>query len=202
MPDTSIIETGSSFRIPARLVGRRARHDSSTRLVTWPALPGMHPGELWLAALPSIEPEPAPLEYHALAAANVVIYDRELAPLMARFLPLGGYAEPAAPSGDGGGAAWARCLRFVRDGWSVARLVPPGGEFRHLSELALSPEIQADLRVTVFANHGRGVYESSEIRLDELINLDRSSSLTIVFDTIAGELGPSLSVASTNGLAG
>ena len=91
---------------------------------------------------------------------------------------------------------------MLLNAWSVARLVPPGGEFRHLSELALSPEIQADLRVTVFANHGRGVYESSEIRLDELINLDRSSSLTIVFDRIAGELGPSLSVASTNGLAG
>jgi hypothetical protein len=198
MPDTSIIETGSSFRI----LGRQARHDSSTRLLTWPALPGVRPGELWLAALPSTEPEPAPLEYHALTTANVVIYDRELAPIVARFLPLGGYAEPAAPSGDGGGAAWARCLRFVRDGWSVARLVRSGGEFRHLSELASSPDVPADLRVTVFANLGGGEYENSQIRLDEAIFFDRSCNLTIVCGAIAGELAPCLPTASTNGLAG
>jgi hypothetical protein len=198
MTETSIIEPGSSLWTPARLPGRQARRDSrSTRLLTWPALPEVRPGQLWLAALPSTGPELALFEYRVLTTANVIIYDRGLASPVARFLPLGGYAEPAAPN-----AAWERCLRFARDGWSVARLVQPGGEFRHLSELALSPEMPGDRRVAVFANRGGGVYENSEARLDDLVYFDRSSILTVVCETIGGAAAPHLSVASTNGLAG
>lgn len=203
MPDASIIEPGASLWKPVRLPGRQDRNDScSTRLLTWPALPEVRPGQLWLATLPSTEPEPAPLEYRALTTANVVIYDCALAPIVARYLPLGGYAEPAASSKDDADQALARCLRFARDGWSVARLVQPGGEFRRLSELAFNPEMRADLRVMVFANLGGGVYENSEIRLDGLVHLDQSANLTVVCDVIGSEAPPHLSVASTNGLAG
>ena len=202
MPDASIIECGPSLHLPAQLPYSTRHNNHSTGLVTWSGLPAMRSGQLWLTALASAEPEPAPLEYSALTTANVIIYDRALAPIVAKFLPLGGYAEPAVRSEDGSGATSARCVRFARDGWSVARLVQPSREFRHLSQLALSLKMPADLRVKVFANLGRGVYETSEIRLDELIHFDRSSSLTVICDAIGSGHGPKLSVASTNGLAG
>jgi hypothetical protein len=202
MPDASMIERDPWLRIPARLQYSTRPDNHSTGLATWSGLPRMRSGQLWVTALASAEPETAPLEYSALTTANVVIYDRTLAPIVARFLPLGGYAEPAVPGEDGVGATLVRCVRFARDGWSIARLVQPGGECRHLSELALSLEMPADLRVTVFANLGGSVYETSEIRLDELIHFDRSSSLTVICDAIGGGHGPKLSVASTNGLAG
>jgi hypothetical protein len=202
MPDASIIERGPSLRTPAPLPYSTRPDNHSTGLVTWSGLPRMRSGQLWVTRLASAGPESAPLEYAALTTASVVIYDRALAPIMARFLPLGGYAEPAVPSEDGIGATSARCVRFARDGWSVARLVQPGGEFRHPSELALSLEMPPNLQVTVFANLGGGVYETSEVRLDELILFDRSSSLTVICDAIKGDLRPNLSVASTNGLAG
>jgi hypothetical protein len=89
-------------------------------------LPVMRPGQLWLVELPAAAPEFAPLEHRALRNANVVIYDRALAPTVAHFLPLGGYAEPVASSDGQRGAGAERCVRFARDGWSVARLFSPG----------------------------------------------------------------------------
>src|SRR5260370_16833519 len=62
------------------------------------ALPVMRPGQLWLVELPTTTPKFAPLEYRALSNANVVIYDRALAPTVACFSPLGGDSEPAASS--------------------------------------------------------------------------------------------------------
>jgi hypothetical protein len=155
------------------------------------------------------------LEYRALSSANVVIYDRTLALSVARFLPLGGYAEPVA-SGDGQLRAGSeRCLRFVRDGWSVARLLYPGFRsglerlemVRQLSYRLLA-EVSADLPVQIFVSVGRGRYEGSETqlnRLDEAIAAYasvRSSTFTIVLDVNDAGGAPRFSVASANGLAG
>src|SRR6266851_5307684 len=134
------------------------------------ALPTVQPGQLWFVELPAAELELSPLEYRALTTANVVIYDRSLAPTVARFLPLGGYAEPAAPSDGASDATWERCLRFARDGWSVARLVDPrvksvADKIGLLSERLLTPKAPADLPVLVFANAGGGAYQKSEARL-------------------------------------
>lgn len=87
------------------------------------ALPrNLLPGQLWRVEAPIGAAASAPLR-RVLAAANVVVYDRVLAPLVAAALPPGGYAEPAA-AGDGAtDPASERCTRFARDGWSVVRLV-------------------------------------------------------------------------------
>ena len=178
-------------------------------------LPVMRPGQLWLVELPAAAPEFAPLEHRALRNANVVIYDRPLAPTVAHFLPLGGYAEPVASSDGQRGAGAERCVRFARDGWSVARLFSPGfhsgGEridtIRQLSHRLLS-EMPAGLPVRIFVSAGRGRYERNETqlcRLDAIIASYasvRSSTFTIVLDVTDTGGEPRFSVASANGLAG
>jgi hypothetical protein len=70
----------------------------SENAIALPSLPAVQPGQLWYLQFPSTAPALAPLEYRALATANVVIYDGSLASIVAGFLPLGGYA---ARPGDG-----------------------------------------------------------------------------------------------------
>jgi hypothetical protein len=175
------------------------------------ALPSVQPGKLWLVEFPPTEPEASPLEYRALTTANVVIYDRSLERAVAKSLPLGGYAEPAAP----GDAAWERALRFARDGWSVAKLTDRAvfsgrniGEFWDFAGLLaelLSPRHPA---ASVFANLGGRRYEKIEIDLAEISAIlgrrpvDQAASLTIIFGLAIGEAAPRFSVASANGLAG
>jgi siroheme synthase len=178
-------------------------------------LPAVEPGQFWLVEVPPGEAELAPLEYRALAAANVVIYDRALAPTVARFLPLGGYAEPAPLGDDEDGAALARCVRFIRDGWSVARVMRPafpfgagrGSDLRRLSERLLALEMPADLPVSLFVCIGGGAYARSSARLDRLEDgdisaIERRGALTIVFDAVGEAAGPRFSIAPANGLAG
>lgn len=176
-----------------------------------PKLPTVRPGQLWYVELPRMEPALSPLEYEALTTANVVIYDRALAPAMAGLLRIGGYAEPAAPSDGAPDVALERCLRFARDGWSVVRLVDPtrgqAGMIRQLSERLLGVKAPVALPVLVFANTG-GSYEKSETDSDEFGEVieDRgfgqSVALTIIISGIEVEAAPRFTVASTNGLAG
>ena len=178
-------------------------------------LPVMRPGQLWLVEFPATVPEVEPLGYRALNNANVVIYDRALAPTVAQLLPLGGYAEPVVSSDGQRGAGAERCVRFLRDGWSVARLFHPGFRsdrqrldmIRQLSHRLLT-EMSADLPVQIFVSAGRGRYERNETqlcRLDAIIAAYasmRSSTLTIVLDVTDAGGAPRFSVASANGLAG
>jgi hypothetical protein len=145
-----------------------------------------------------------------------VIYDRALAPTVARFLPLGGYAEPVTSSDGQSRAGSERCVRFVRDGWSVARLFYPSllsgrerlDKIRQLSHRLLTMEMPADLPVQIFVSAGRGRYERNETRLcrlDAVIAAHafvRSSTFTIVLDAADTGGAPRFSVASANGLAG
>lgn len=179
-------------------------------------LPLVRPGQLWLVELPATAPEVAPLEHRALSNANVVIYDRALAPTVARFLPLGGYAEPVASSDGQSGAGSERCVRFVRDGWSVARLLHRGfrsgrerlDKIRQLSHSLLTSEMPGDLPVQIFVSAAPGRYERNETRLHRLDTtidgyaLLRSSTFTIVLDVTDTGGAPRFSVASANGLAG
>src|ERR1700694_3055148 len=88
-----------------------------------PKLPTLGPSQLWV-----IEQAQATalseLDRDALTSANVVIYDRSLARVVADVLPLGGYAEPLSFSCQ---ALWRalspRALQFAADGWSVVQLV-------------------------------------------------------------------------------
>ena len=74
----------------------------------------VEPGQIWL-----VEQDPAwPLsavDRDALTSANVMIYDRALAPLVAQVLPIGGYAEPLPATGHAAGPAISpRALRVGR----------------------------------------------------------------------------------------
>src|SRR5947207_6693121 len=88
-----------------------------------PPLPTPRPSQLWV-----IEQAPATtlsgLDREALTSANVVIYDRALASMVADVLPLGGYAEPLSFSCQAAGRALSpRALQFAADGFSVVQLV-------------------------------------------------------------------------------
>jgi len=83
----------------------------------------VRPGQIWLIEQPS-ETALFPLDRGAITSADVVIYDRPLAPLVARFLPIGAYAEPLSLDARAAGSAISpRALQFAAEGWSVARLV-------------------------------------------------------------------------------
>ena len=212
MTEGLTIEAGPSSWRPADFKPRTARYQGCpTELVRSP-LPEMRPGQLWFAEITPMDPVPASLEHQALTSANVIIYDRTLAPIVSRYLPLGGYAEPAAPVRLSFDATWDRCLRFAREGWSVARLVHPSrgqfaAEVRNLSRLLLGRGLAPDL-VAVFANLGDGVYEKSQMALCELDSalglggFAQALPLTIVCDVVHSGASSHASAASTNGLAG
>src|SRR5215472_18429875 len=62
----------------------------------------------------------------ALTSADVVIYDRALAPVVASVLPIGAYAEAVSLDASYAGRALStRALGFAFDGWSVVQLVEP-----------------------------------------------------------------------------
>lgn len=218
MSETMTEELGSLRWNPAHLAATaRARDEWHAAAALGPSeLPVMRPGQLWLVEFPAIGPEFAPLEYRALSDANVVIYDRALAPTVARLLPLGGYAEPAASSDGQSGAGSERCVRFVRDGWSVARLFYPSfqsrrerlDKIRRLSDRLLTIRTPAALPVQIFVSGGRGGYQRNETQLyglDAIIAAYasmRSSTFTIVVDVTDSGGAAHSCVASANGLAG
>jgi hypothetical protein len=85
--------------------------------------PTIRPGQIWLIEQ-SIGSVLFPLDRGAVTSADVVIYDCALAPLVARFLPVGTYAEPLSLDARAAGSAISpRALRFAAEGWSVAQLV-------------------------------------------------------------------------------
>jgi hypothetical protein len=214
MTEASIIEPGISLSEPVAIGIRDAICNAS--IVERRRLPVAQPSQLWLVEMLPGEAQSAPLEYHALTAANVVFYDRALAATVARLLPLGGYAEPAPERNAAGESALERCVGFVRDGWSVAWLAYPGvagvggraDKFRRISERLLALDMPAALSASVFTGVGGGAYERCRARLDELARgvdarrFDGCGAVTIVFDAVEAGAGPRFPIASANGLAG
>src|SRR5262249_44784166 len=94
-----------------------------TTVAQFPTLPTFERGQPWWVDLSTEGPQFAPFESQALQTASVVVYDRGLVRIVTRLLPLGSYAEPAAANDGGSDTALERCLQFVRDGWSVVRLI-------------------------------------------------------------------------------
>jgi hypothetical protein len=93
------------------------------------------PGQIWLIEHASARAL-FPTDRDALTSADVVIYDRALAPVIASVLPLGGYAEPMQLQAPAGPTVSARALGFAVDGWSVAQLVEPHADRRTRLRLA------------------------------------------------------------------
>src|SRR5437868_9688869 len=95
-----------------------------------PQLPGVLPGQMWLVEHEAGMPL-SPLDRAVLAGANVVLYDRALASLVAQLLPLGAYAEPLPGVEPATGPAiMPRALDFAAEGWSVVQLVAAGPAWR------------------------------------------------------------------------
>jgi hypothetical protein len=184
-------------------VGSRRRPCSNVSLRDTP----VKPGQLWLV---QVAPEGAPSRpvCHVLNGTNIVIYDRALADIVAAGLPLGGYAEPAGQDGVA-----MRCVRFARDGWSVARLLPARLPRRErvrrvqdiVDELAAA-KVAGRLPVWIFAEAVDGIEERLEARFDDLAGIvasyPRDTRLAIVIDAFGDNVAARLHAVAANGLAG
>ncbi len=168
----------------------------------------VEPGQIWL-----VEQNSAAglcrLDRSAVTSANVVLYERALAPLVAEILPLGSYAEPLPRDAA---AISPRALAFARDGWSVVQLVEPCAGRRarlRAAAWAMFPVAGADdlsVRViakTVSGAEGGRPRDGCLPRLAELIDeLDEDDPLTLVFGPLAARASPAGRVFTANGLAG
>jgi siroheme synthase len=82
----------------------------------------LQPGEYWLIEQ-ALGKGLSSLDLGALSSADIVIYDRPLAALVAQVLPIGRYAEPLFDNGGAQPAVSPRGLRFATEGWRVAQLI-------------------------------------------------------------------------------
>ena len=173
--------------------------------------PAIRPGQIWLIEQPSASVL-FPLDRDALTSANVVIYDRTLAPLVARFLRIGAYAEPLPVDAQAAGSAISpRALQFAAEGWSVVQLVEarPGRRERlHDAIGALMPlGGGGDLPLLAIAKTAadghqqwEGCLRNSSDLIDEFGDED---PLTLVFGPLVVRYpAPAHAHAFANGLAG
>jgi hypothetical protein len=193
--------------IPATHVAGPARSRPSISPVIQ-KFAALAPGQLWLVEQAPEEAASASVR-HVLDGANVVIYDRALTAAVADGLPLGSYAEPAS----GPEASASRSVRFARDGWSVARLLPAGLSSRErtrrvqdvVDELAVA-KVAGRMPVAILAEAADGIEERIEARFDDLTTIvasfPRDTRLTIVIDAFAGGVATRLHAVAANGLAG
>jgi len=167
---------------------------------------------LWLFEATPIEPNLSPLVRQAIATANVVIYDRALAAIVAAALPLGDYAEPAASSSAAPDRTIERCLRFVLDGWSVVWLADRnnsmGQRVRRICQMSepwAARNVPDDLPVLLFTDADGGRYRRVETQigaLDAELFAAGASGLAIIFSAVAMAAGRGLRAVMSNGLAG
>jgi hypothetical protein len=170
----------------------------------------VEPGQIWL-----VEQDPAwPLsavDRDALTSANVVIYDRALAPLVAQVLPIGGYAEPLPATGHAAGPAISpRALALAHEGWSVAQLVEASPS-RRLRMGILPPAMlragrTGDLSVRVIAKAAADRCRVLDVGSDELAGFlsefGKDEPLTLVFGPVTARHAAQAHAYTANGLAG
>ena len=168
-----------------------------------PPLPTLKPRQLWL-----IEQGPATalsaLDRGAITSANVVIYDRALAGVVAEVLPLGSYAEPLSfPCQEAGRALSPRALRFAAEGWSVVQLVEASPCWRERLRQAPSELSQASdagvAAVRLIAKQGTERYQELAADLD---NIADSDPMTVIFGPVASQGAAPCYPFTANGLAG
>jgi hypothetical protein len=180
--------------------------------------PGAGPGRLYLIEHRSDELGLSAAERAALAGANIIVYERSLAALVAAILPLGAYAEPVSEAGRAqNGPVFERCLKFALDGWSVVQLIErrPGAErarwTRDATEQLVNAGVSIDTPVRVLVESGSGGPLSIETRLrsadaviaDRLLpNGAMPDGVMIVFGPIGPGPAPQLYAFAANGLAG
>lgn len=168
----------------------------------------LEPGQIWLVE--SFGSSLSPLHRDALGRANVVLYDRALAPLVARVLPIGTYAEPLPFTGAAGSAISPRAFQFAADGWSVVQLVEAcGGWRRQLRDAARTltgPNGRFDLPLRAIAATAADRYRRRDGCLRDLAGVVAELGDDELLTAIVGPLGvryPAQGHAFTaNGLAG
>jgi hypothetical protein len=172
-------------------------------------LPTVDPGQIWL-----IEQDPAlPLsavDCDVLTSANVVIYDRALAPLVAQVLPIGGYAEPLPVAGHASDPAISpRALALAGEGWSVAQLVEASPSQRSRMRI-LPPALvrggagNSPVRVIAKAAADRcSVLDVGLCELAEFLGeFGKDELLTLIFGPVLGRNAAQAHAFTFNGLAG
>jgi hypothetical protein len=166
------------------------------------------PGEYWLIEQPAGKGL-CSLDRSALSSADIVIYDRPLAALVAQVLPIGSYAEPLFHTDEAQPAVSPRVLRFAAEGWRVAQLL----EARHGSNQRLFNAVEAlthlqahDLPLLAIAKRGVDGQRLHDGSLRDLLQLiDKFAAddpLTLILGPlVAGCVAPPYAFAG-NGLAG
>jgi hypothetical protein len=179
--------------------------DALTDAESEPAhLPDLAGGQFWLIEI-SPTNELSTLHRKIVTESNVIIYDRSLEAIVAEALPLGGYAEP-----DSSAQAAQRCVRFVRDGWSVVRLVdrqtPARRRTTHLQDLARRWQTIATGEPTIFFSSGadrdcRRINAARSVDAVLTAAIDEAAR-TVVFCAIGAAFAPTFAATPANGLAG
>jgi siroheme synthase len=173
-------------------------------------LTSVDPSQIWL-----IEHDPSAalcaLDRAVLTRANVVLYDRALAALVAQALPIGAYAEPLpATSAAAGPAIAPRALDFAGEGWSVVQLVAAGPAWRArlpiLPPALLRAHRSGALPVRVIVKTAGDRHHEWDASLDEFAELVRETGndepLTLVFGPFASRHPAQPHAFTANGLAG
>jgi len=172
--------------------------------------PTVDPGQIWLAEQDPAWPLSA-VDRDALTNANVVIYDRALAPLVVQVLPIGGYAEPLPVAGHATGPAISqRALALAGEGWSVAQLVEasPSGRLRMriLPPALVRAGGAGDLPVRVIAKAAADRCRVLDLGLHELSEFlgefAKDELLTLVFGPVFARGAVQAHAFTANGLAG
>jgi hypothetical protein len=168
----------------------------------------VQPGEYWLIEQP-LGKGLSSLDRGALSSADIVIYDRRLAALVAQVLPMGRYAEPLFRNGEAQPAVLPRALRFATDGWRVAQLLEArqGDNHRLHDAVEALIRLQAnDLPLLAVAKRAVDRQELRDGRLHNLLELigefAADDPLTLILGPlVAGCVVPPHAFAG-NGLAG
>jgi len=168
-----------------------------------PPLPTLKPSQLWVIEQ-VLATALSELDRDALTSANVVIYDRSLASVVADVLPLGGYAEALSFSCQAAGRALSpRALRFAADGYSVVQLVERSPCWRERLQQAPGELLRVGdgVRATVrlIAKQGEERYRELGADLD---GADQDHPMTVIFGPIAARGTAQLYPFTANGLAG
>jgi hypothetical protein len=169
------------------------------------------PGEVWLIEHVS-GGALFPCDLAVLTGADVVIYDRALAPVVASVLPPGAYAEPMPLDAPHSGlTVSARALGFAVDGWSVAQLVANASVDRrsHLrlaSDTLMSLGCAGDLPVQVVTKTTPNRHRERNTCLRNLHGLADGFAdndlLTLAFGPLVGRYPRPCHAFTSNGLAG
>jgi siroheme synthase len=168
----------------------------------------VRPGEYWL-----IEQPPgkglSSFDCSALSSADIVIYDRSLAALVAQVLPIGRYAEPLFHGGEPQPAVSPRAWRFAAEGWRVAQLIEGrrGDKQRLRDAVEALIQLQADdLPLLAIAKRRVDRQQLRDGRLYDLPELidefAPDDPLTLILGPLVGGCAAPPHAFAGNGLAG